>query len=90
MLWTEPAEESWDALFEPQHRMGMVLRAMELLDEIEFSSAAAWADAEPVVLSGVDREVRRTLIEAGEPGLWIYWSLDAELGAIVLDILFAV
>jgi hypothetical protein len=87
--WTELAEESWDALFEPHHRMGVVLRARELLDEIEFESAAAWAAAEPVALPGVDREIRRTLIEAGAPGLWIYWSLDAEKGAIVLDFVFA-
>lgn len=89
MRWTELAEESWDALFEPHRRMGLVLRARERLDEIEFGPAAAWAAAEPVALSGVDREIRRTLIETEAPGLWIYWSLDAENHAIVLDFLFA-
>lgn len=89
MWWTELAEESWDALFEPHQRMGVVLRAMELLDEIEFESAAAWATAELVGLPGVDRQIRRTLIEAGTPGLWIYWSLDPDRGAIVLDFVFA-
>lgn len=45
----------------------MVLHAMELLDEVELGPAAAWAGAEPVVLPGVDREIRRALIEAGSP-----------------------
>lgn len=66
----------------------MVLRAREILDEIEFQSSASWAVAEPVALPGVDREIRRTLIEAGTPGLWIYWSLDPDRGAIVLDFVF--
>jgi hypothetical protein len=87
--WTELAEESWDALFEPHHRMGVVLRARELLDEIEFKSDTAWDAAEPVALAGVDRQIRRTLIESGTPGLWIYWSLDGDKGAIVLDFVFA-
>ncbi|MBP2452310.1 hypothetical protein [Mycolicibacterium lutetiense] len=89
MWWTELAEESWDALFEPHHRMAMVLRAREVLDEVEFQSRTAWAAAEPVALAGVVRKIRRTLIEAGTPGLWIYWSLDADKGAIVLDFVFA-
>ncbi|WP_142254026.1 MULTISPECIES: hypothetical protein [unclassified Mycobacterium] len=88
MWWTELAEESWDALFEPHHRMAMVLRAREILDDIEFQSDDAWAAAEPVALPGVDRAIRRTLIEAGSPSLWIYWSLDADRGAIVLDFVF--
>lgn len=90
MLWTELAEEAWDALFEPHQRMAAVMRAMELLDWIEFSSAAAWDAAEPVGVPGVvTREIRRTMIEAGTPALWIYWSLDAAKGAIVLDFAFA-
>ena len=67
----------------------MVLRAREVLDGIEFQSGVAWAAAEPVALPGVGREIRRTLIEAGTPGLWTYWSLDADKGAIVLDFVFA-
>lgn len=67
----------------------MVLRAREVLDEIEFQSGVAWAAAEPVALPGVGREIRRTLIEAGTPSLWTYWSLDADKGAIVLDFVFA-
>lgn len=90
MLWTELAEEAWDALFEPHQRMAAVMRAMEVLDSIEFESAAAWAAAEPVTVSGVvTREIRRTMIEAGAPGLWIYWSLDSSKGAIILDFVFA-
>ena len=89
MWWTELAEESWDALFEPHHRISVVLRAREVLDRIEFDSITAWAAAEPAALPGVDREIRRTLLEAGTPGLWIYWSLDADKGAIVLDFVFA-
>ena len=85
MLWTELAEESWDALFEPHRRQGPVLRAIELLDDIEHDPAAAWQAAEEVHLSGVNRAIRRTLIERGEPSLWIYWSLDDKVGAIILD-----
>lgn len=89
MWWTELAEESWDALFEPHQRMGAVLRAMEVLDGIEFAAEVAWASAEHVVLPDVDREIRRTLIEAGVPSLWVYWSLDDSRGPIVLDFVFA-
>ena len=89
MWWTELAEEAWDALFEPQQRMGPVLRAREILDEIEFDPDVAWANAERVALPGAGREIRRTLIEAGAPGLWIYWSLDPAKGAIVLDFVLA-
>jgi hypothetical protein len=88
VLWTELAEESWDALFEPHRRQGPVQRAIELLDEIEHDPGAAWETAHEVRLPGVTRSIRRTLIEVGAPSLWIYWSLDARRGAIVLDFLF--
>lgn len=82
------AEESWYALSEPQQRQSLIQRAIELLDEIEGDPDAAWKDAQEVRLSGVDRPIRRTLIELGTPSLWIYWSLDASHGAIILDFLF--
>lgn len=88
MWWTELAEESWDALFEPDRRQSPVLRAIELLDEMENDPAAAWEKANEVRLAGVTRSIRRTLIEVGTPSIWIYWSLDARRGAIILDFLF--
>jgi hypothetical protein len=88
MWWTELAKESWDALFEPHRRQSPVLRAIELLDEIEDDPAAAWEKAQEVRLPGVTRSVRRTLIEIGAPSLWIYWSLDTRRGPIILDFLF--
>lgn len=88
MWWTELAEESWDALFEPHRRQSPILRAIELLDEIEHDPDAAWQRAHEVRLPGVTRSIRRTLIEVGAPSLWIYWSFDAGQDAIVLDFLF--
>ena len=88
MRWTKLAKESWNALLEPQQRQSLVQRAIELLDDIADDPQAAWKDAQEVSVKRVSRPIRRTLIELGTPSLWIYWSLDARHGAIILDILF--
>ena len=88
MRWTKLAKASWNALREPHQRQTLVQRAIELLDDIADDPHAAWKDAQEVSLEGVNRPIRRTLIELGTPSLWIYWSLDARYGAIILDFLF--
>lgn len=89
MWWTELAVESWDRLSEPDQRQDRVFRATELLDEIEYNTADAWRAAQEVRDPTITtRLVRRTLVELDEPSLWIYWSLEENGDAIVLDFVF--
>lgn len=89
MWWTDLAVESWDRLLEPEQRQDPVFRAIELLDEIQNNTADAWDCAEevhdPLITT---RPIRRTLIELDDPSLWIYWSLEENGDAVILDFIF--
>jgi hypothetical protein len=87
MWWTRQADESWDELFDPHKRQGPIYRAIELLDEIEHERDRAWNDAKEVRVPGIEFSLRRTLIEDGSPGLWIYWYIHSEKGTVILDFL---
>lgn len=89
MSWTELAVESWNRLSEPDQRQDRVFRATELLDEIEYNTAAAWQSAEEVLDPAITtRLIRRTLVELDDPSLWIYWSKEENGDVIVLDFVF--
>jgi hypothetical protein len=89
LLWTELAIESWNRLSEPEQRQDLVFRATELLDEIEYNTADAWQSAQEVHDPAITtRLVRRTLIELDKPSLWIYWSMQDNGDAVILDFVF--
>jgi hypothetical protein len=89
MWWTEQAVQSWKRLSEPDQRQDRIFRATELLDEIDYNTAEAWQSAQEVVDPAITtRSIRRTLIELDEPSLWIYWSIESNGDAIVLDFIF--
>ena len=79
MRFVDPAIEAWEQLRQPANRHAVVLRAREVLDDIGFDTARAWESAQDVVIPGVTSRVRRTLIEAGDPSLWVYWRVPGEV-----------
>jgi hypothetical protein len=97
MRFTDLAAEAWTQLEQPASRHALLLRAAEVLDSVEFDTVSAWEAAQDVRIPGVMSRVRRTLIEEGDPSLWVYWrvpddvdptTVDVEVDVDVLDFVF--